>query len=184
MTGTSEEELGRLWVRPTTSPVGSLAVFHVEVGRWEEAEGFARRVRGLVAAGVEISRHGGFELDQLPEDVLPAWARGGDFSEVHRDARLRYSLHRGEEEWTAQDLLFSFEPKQRRWKWWDVTLLGGNLLQVWVDSLGEPVFACDELRWILYLSGAHAVVGPSLLSPDLWGQERSAGIDVGSASSG
>lgn len=182
MTRTSKEELGRLWVRPRTLPAGPLAAFYVEVGRWDEVEDFARRVRGLVAAGVEISNSGDFELDQLPEDVLPAWARVGDFSEVYREARLRYSLHRGEEEWSMQDLLFSFEPKERCWKWWDVTLLGGNLLQVWVDSLGEPVFACDELRWILYLSGAHAIVGPSLLAPDLWDQQRSVGIEAASAS--
>lgn len=182
MTGTSKEELGRLWARPSTLPAGPLAAFYVEVGRWEEVEDFACRVRELVGAGVEISRSGDFELDQLPEDVLPVWARVGDFSEIFREARLRYSLHRGEEEWTTQDLLFSFEPAQRRWKWWDVTLLGGNLLQVWVDSLGEPVFACDELRWILYLSGAHAVVGPSLLAPDLWYQQRSAGIEAASPS--
>lgn len=60
---------------------------------------------------------------------------------------------------------------------WDVTLLAGNIVQVWVDSGGESVFNCDELRWAFYLCGARTVVGPVLKPAAEWEQEPSIGLD-------
>jgi hypothetical protein len=171
-----ENELARTTARPETGPPGPLATFYVEVERWDESGEFARRVRSLVRAGVEVSISCDFDADHLPESGLPSWVNEEGFLEKLSEAKLRYSLHRGEEEWTMQDLLFSFDPQQRSWEWWDATQAGGNVVQIWLDSRGEPVFACDELRWICYLSGARSLVGPLLVSAEIWERQPSIGI--------
>ncbi|MFD6327516.1 hypothetical protein ACFWOL_32910 [Streptomyces sp. NPDC058442] len=171
-----ENELDRTSMRPDTGPRGPLAAFYVEVDRWDESSEFARRVRSLVRAGVEVSMRCDFDMDELPEIFLPSWVNEEDVLETRRDAELRYALHRGAEEWAMQDLLFSFDPRQRSWEWWDATQASGNVVQIWVDSRGEPVFACDELRWILYLSGARSVVGPLLVPLEIWERQQSVGI--------
>lgn len=175
----SEDELIRTRVRPGRGSLGPLATFYIEVNRWDEIDNFAARVRELVRAGVEVSSTCDFDAEELPEGLLPSWMREESGSGQQRDAETRYVLHRGLEGWTTQDLLFSFDPRQRSWEWWDVTQAGGNVVQVWVDSGGEPVFPCEELRWICYLSGARSIVGPLLVQPEVWETQRSVGVSLG-----
>jgi hypothetical protein len=165
---TPESELARTKSRPEMEPSGPLAAFYVEVASWDESDRFAQRVRELVRAGIQVSATCDFEADDLPETGLPAWTNEAGFLQQQNNAKLRYSLHRGDESWTMQDLLFSFDPRQRSWEWWDITQISANVVQIWVDSRGEPVFACDELRWICYLSGARSLVGPLLMPSEAW----------------
>jgi len=169
--GAHGDEVGRLAHRPT-GPSSPLSTFYVEVGAWDEADAFAGRIRSLVTALVEISGEADFSSAELPEVDLPGWVSGR-----WDDAAVRYALHRGDEQWSIQDLLFSFDPAQRAWSWWDVTRVAGNVIQVWVDSGGEPVYNCEELRWILYLSGARTVVGPILANPSDWEFQATLGLD-------
>ncbi|WP_433410354.1 hypothetical protein ACQPZU_10755 [Saccharomonospora azurea] len=171
-----EKELVRTRVRPRHGPLGPLATFYIEVNNRDEIDDFTARVRELVRAGVEVSLAYDFDADELPEDLLPAWMEEESASGQRRDAETRYVLHRGPEKWATQDLLFSFDPKQRSWEWWDATQANGNVVQVWVDSGGEPVFQCEELRWICYLSGARSIVGPLLVQPAEWDMQRSVGV--------
>lgn len=173
---TPESEFVRTRSRPEMEPSGPLAAFYVEVAAWDEFDRFAQRVRELVRAGIEVSATCDFDAEDLPETSLPTWLSEAGFLQEQDNAKLRYSLHRGDEDWTMQDLLFSFDPRQRSWEWWDVTRIAANIVQIWVDSQGEPVFACDELRWICYLSGARSLVGPLLLPAEVWGSMPSIGI--------
>ncbi|ATL31598.1 hypothetical protein [Streptomyces formicae] len=39
-------------------------------------------------------------------------------------------------------------------------------MRIWADTWGESFFACDELRWLAYVSGAEDVSGPELRRVD------------------
>lgn len=169
---TSSPELARISHRPDDPPDGLLSVFYIEVSAWHEAEAFGRRLRELVRAGVKAGLEADFEAESVPETDIPAWA-----ADAWVEAAPRYTAHRGDEEWTVQDLLYSFQPGQRNWAWWDVTLAFGNIVCLWVDSQEEPVYGCEELRWMAYAAGARSLVGPLLREAGEW--ERSASLGSG-----
>ena len=62
-----------------------------------------------------------------------------------------------------------FDPEDRSWVWWDVVILGGGDVSVFVDTRGEPVVPFEELWWMLYAAGAKSVSGPSLSTYVEWG---------------
>ena len=166
----SGAEVGRLVGRAALAR-GALSAFYVEVATWKEVGEFEGRLRSVLIGLVEAVRGADFDSDELSIPSLPGWV-----ADMWGDAAVRYSLHRGEEEWSLQDLFFAFEPGRRSWEWWDVTRVAGNVLQVWVDSGGELVFNCEELRWILYLCGARTIVGPLLANSSEWEAQPSVGI--------
>ncbi|MEU5945350.1 hypothetical protein ABZ793_07280 [Micromonospora sp. NPDC047465] len=147
-------------------------MFYIEVKAWNEAEVFGRRLRELVRAGVKAGLEADFKAETISETDVPAWA-----ADAWAEAAPRYAAHRGDEEWAVQDLLYSFEPGQRTWSWWDVTLAFGNIVCVWIDSHEEAVYGCEELRWMVYVAGARSVVGPLLREVGEW--ERSASLGSG-----
>jgi hypothetical protein len=163
-------ELSGIFRRPDSAPDEALSVFYVEVDAWNEAEGFGRRLREFVTAGVKAGLEADFEAEAVSEADVPPWT--GD---TWAAASRRYAAHRGDEEWTVQDVLFSFDPRQRAWTWWDVTALFGNTVCVWVDSGGEAVFNCEELRWMIYVCGARTVVGPLPRDASEWDKSASLG---------
>ncbi|MBK5992528.1 hypothetical protein ACFCXC_34245 [Streptomyces microflavus] len=167
---TSSSEVARIINRPDTFPDGLLSVFYIEVETWNDAEAFGRRLRELVGAGVKAGLEADFKSETISEADVPAWAAG-----AWAEAAPRYAAHRGDEEWTVQDFLYSFEPGQRSWSWWDVTALSGNVVSIWIDSRGEPVYGCEELRWMAYAAGARSVVGPLLRGAKEWEQSSSLG---------
>ncbi|MFE1410357.1 hypothetical protein ACFW6F_06045 [Streptomyces sp. NPDC058746] len=170
---TSSPELARTVSRPDTLPTELLSAFYIEVESWNEREAFGRRLRELVRAGVKAELEADFEAETVSEADVPAWAAD---AWVH--AAPRYAAHRGDEEWTVQDLLYSFEPGQRTWSWWDVTTVSGNTVCMWIDSDEEPVYACEELRWMAYVAGARSVVGPLLRGAGEWESSASLGTEV------
>ncbi|MEU3723921.1 hypothetical protein [Streptomyces sp. NPDC031705] len=165
----SSAELARIAGRPHASPEGPLSAFYVEVRAWNEAEVFARRLRELVGAGVKAALEADFGAESVPEADVPGWA-----AEAWAEAAPRYAAHRGDEEWTVQDLLYAFQPGQRSWSWWDVTAEAGNVVCVWVDARGEAVYGCEELRWMVYAAGARSVVGPLVREAAEW--QRASGV--------
>jgi hypothetical protein len=171
---TSSPELARIANRPEAFPDGLLSVFYIEVEAWNEAEAFGRRLRELAAAGVKAALEADFGAETISEADVPAWA-----ADAWAEAATRYAAHRGDEEWTVQDLLYSFDPGQRAWSWWDVTVVSGNIVSMWVDSREEAVYGCEELRWMAYAAGARSVVGPLLREAGEW--ERSASLGIGGA---
>ena len=175
MATSGDEEYGRAFSRPTGS-TAVLSAFYVELVSWTEVEGFSRRLRSAIDSCLQVAGQSDFDADEISEHGIPEWMTAATTSDLGKLARTRYSLHRGDETWTMQDVLFSFDPQQRSWWWWDVTSAGGNIVHVWVDSRGEAVYSCEELRWILYLSGAHTIVGPVLLPESSWIAQRSAGL--------
>ncbi|MFJ8002710.1 hypothetical protein ACIQ7D_37395 [Streptomyces sp. NPDC096310] len=162
-------ELVRIANRPDVFPDGMLSVFYIEVEAWNEAETFGRRLRELVGAGVKTGLDADFESETISEVDVPAWA-----ADAWAEAAPRYAAHRGDEEWTVQDFLYSFEPGHRTWSWWDLTAVSGNIVCMWIDSQGEAVYGCEELRWMVYAAGARSMVGPLLCEAEEW--ERSASI--------
>ncbi|MFB6845228.1 hypothetical protein ACFCXS_10255 [Streptomyces sp. NPDC056373] len=49
-----------------------------------------------------------------------------------------------------------------------LTPSGDHEARIWVDTWGESFFACDELRWLAYVSGAAEVNGPVTARPSDW----------------
>ncbi|WP_330298684.1 hypothetical protein [Streptomyces sp. NBC_00503] len=170
---TSSAELARIVSRPDVFPNDLLSAFYIEVEAWNEAEAFGRRLRELVRAGVKAELEADFKAETISEADVPAWA-----ADAWNHAAARYAAHRGDEEWTVQDLLYSFEPGQRAWSWWDVTAVSGNTVCMWIDSEEEPVFGCEELRWMAYAAGARSVVGPLLREAGEWERSASLGSEV------
>lgn len=163
-------EIARVAKRPEVSPDGPLSVFYIEVDGWNEVEACGRRLRELVEAGVKAGLSGGFKAEMVSEADVPSWA-----ADAWVEAAPLYAAHRGDEEWTIQDFLYSFEPGQRTWSWWDVTGASGNIVCMWIDSMGEAVYGCEELRWMAYVAGARSVVGPLLRDVREWEQSASLG---------
>lgn len=167
---TSSPELARIANRPDVFPDGLLSVFYIEVEAWNKAEVFGQRLRELVGAGVKAGFDADFDAETISEADVPAWA-----ADAWMEAAPRYAAHRGDEEWTVQDFLYSFEPGQRTWSWWDVTVVFGNTVCMWIDSRGEAVYGCEELRWMAYVAGARSVVGPLLWEAGEWVRSASLG---------
>jgi len=167
---TSSPELARVVGRPGEVPSEALSVLYAEIGSWDETELFGRRLRELVRAGVRAELDADFGAEEVSEADIPDWAPG-----AWLEAAPRYAAHRGDEEWTVQDVLYSFEPGQRSWSWWDVTIVFGNIVCVWVDSGGEAVYNCEELRWMTYVAGARSVVGPFFRDAGEWVRSGSLG---------
>ncbi|MFI8960837.1 hypothetical protein ACIGO8_01880 [Streptomyces sp. NPDC053493] len=170
---TSSRELAMIDRRPAASPDGLLSVFYIEVESWREAEAFGQRLRELARAGVKASLEADFEAETVSEADVPAWA-----ADAWAKAAPRYAAHRGDEEWTVQDLLYAFQPGQRNWTWWDVTLAFGNIVCLWVDSQEEAVYGCEELRWMAYAAGARSLVGPLLREAGEWERSTSLGSGI------
>ena len=164
-------EIARVENRPDVSPGGPLSMFYVEVEAWSDVEAFGRRLRELVGAGVRADLAGDYEAKVISETDEPSW-----IADNWAGAAQRYAAHRGDEEWTIQDLLYSFEPGRRAWLWWDVTAASGNIVCMWIDSMGEAVYGCEEVRWMAYVAGARSVVGPLLREVGEWEHSTSLGL--------
>ncbi|WP_143342764.1 hypothetical protein [Crossiella equi] len=154
-----------------------LAVFRVAVGM--RVVDYLAGVRAVLSAAIRTMGEIDAGTDDLPEDLIPDW-----FAEVTRGSVVasrggpsslgvqQYVARRGEEPWELQDWLFCFDPKLRGWAWWDATEISDESVALWVDSSGEPVFPCEELRWLAYACGAQNVEGPSLASISDWQELR------------
>lgn len=90
--------------------------------------------------------------------------------ECTRRGSERYAAAIGGGPWDLQDWLYQADPESdsRGWAWWDLTQTGEREARIWVDSWGESFFACDELRWLAYVSGGEDVSGPTLVRVSDW----------------
>jgi len=58
-----------------------------------------------------------------------------------------------EQKWTLADWLFSVQPSERQWFWWDARVESPDILRVLVEVPGDPV-ALGALEWLLRAAGA------------------------------
>jgi hypothetical protein len=67
-------------------------------------------------------------------------------------------------------VVYQFDPESefRGWAWWDLTQSGEREARLWADTWGESFFASDELRWLVHVSGAVEVNGPTLEGSEAW----------------
>ncbi|GAA4314920.1 hypothetical protein GCM10023086_36470 [Streptomyces venetus] len=122
-----------------------------------------------------------FEGEDLPVGGIPDWfaaVSGGGPGPVPDFASRgveRYAAAIGQGTWDLQEWLYQFDPDSefRGWAWWDLTRPGDHQVRIWVDTWGESFFACDELRWLAYVSGAEEVSGPTLVRSADWIADRS-----------
>ncbi|MDQ0749169.1 hypothetical protein QF034_003400 [Streptomyces africanus] len=132
---------------------------------------FGLRVRSVLDPALHLALSQPFEGEDLPVGGIPDWfvaaGRGGtgpvpDFAARGRE---RYTAAVGQGPWDVQEWLYQFDPESefRGWAWWHLTRSGDRRARIWVDSWGESFFACDELRWLAYVSGAEDVSGPALV---------------------
>ncbi|MHC3475515.1 hypothetical protein ACYF6T_43575 [Streptomyces sp. 7R007] len=173
-TGEIEREKRRLSHRPSpqeTPPV--LSVFDVRT-HCPVAE-FDARLRSVLTPALQLAVSHPFE-GELPIDPLPDWFTAATQGispsapeQVRRGAE-RYAATVGGGIWKPGEWLYQFDPESefRGWAWWDLTQRGEREARIWVDSWGESFFACDELRWLAYVSGAEEVTGPTLARSADW----------------
>ncbi|MFF4250917.1 hypothetical protein ACFY1L_06905 [Streptomyces sp. NPDC001663] len=169
-----EQERDRLSHRPSSEQVPPvLSAFDVRT--YCSVPEFDAMLRSVLAPALQLAVSHPFDEGSLPVGTLPDWfvaASGTPASapeHVRRGAE-RYSAAIGGGLWKPQEWLYQFDPESefRGWAWWDLTQVGENLARVWVDSWGESFFACDELRWAAYVSGAEEVTGPILVKSAEW----------------
>ncbi|MFF8269687.1 hypothetical protein ACF059_20175 [Streptomyces sp. NPDC016562] len=176
-----EMERTRVSGRPETdSAPPVLAYFELAVDG--DPAQYASRLRGVMDAVLQIAASESFDDDDLPVGTVPAWFRGvcrdgaspEPFAAAGRD---RYSARTGSQPWNLQNWLSRFDPdlEVRGWAWWDLTRApdGEDRLRLWADTWGEPFFAWEDLRWLLYACGALTVADPVLTKPQVWAAEVS-----------
>ncbi|MGW3284420.1 hypothetical protein ACWDR3_07245 [Streptomyces sp. NPDC001002] len=170
-----EQESARLSHRPaarTVPPV--LSAFDVRTTC--PAEEFDTRLRSVLAPALQVALSHPFDEGDPPVDTLPEWfvaadrAASAPVPEYVKVGAERYAAAIGGGSWRAQEWLYEFDPESesRGWAWWDLTRTGDRTARIWVDSWGESFFACDELRWAAYVSGADEVAGPLLVKGAEW----------------
>ncbi|MGK5637947.1 hypothetical protein ACSNOK_06455 [Streptomyces sp. URMC 126] len=182
-----EIELRRVHERPSEEDSGRL------LGRFEVAvdgtpEDYARRLRSVLWSALNIAGESGFEeADELPTETVPDWfaevsgehgrragRKPGPDDAVAEAGASVYVSEREEERWGLQEWLFTFDPENRSWLWWDVTeSADGGTVSLWVDTRGEPVVGCEQLYWLAYTCGAHSVGRMVLERVERWQGERS-----------
>ncbi|MFD6884869.1 hypothetical protein [Streptomyces sp. NPDC059957] len=177
-----EAERYRVSHRPesdTAPPV----LAHVELTVDGDPVRFADRLRGVLDAVLHIAATESFDGDEdLPVDTVPGWFAGvcrggGPVEPFAARGRDRYAQRTGDTPWALQDWLWRFDPalEVRGWAWWDLTAppAGDGVLRLWLDTWGEPSFAREELRWLLYTAGARAVRDPAVVRREVWAGEAS-----------
>jgi hypothetical protein len=168
-----EQERARLSDRPAPEdapPV--LCAFEVRTSGPVPA--FHERLRSVLDPALRLALSQSFDGEDLPADAIPAWftaaGEGGSVPDFTRRGMERYASAIGGGRWELQEWLYQFDPESelRGWAWWDLTSSGDREAVIWVDTWGESFFACDELRWLAYVSGGEEVSGPRLVGADGW----------------
>ncbi|MEU5096174.1 hypothetical protein [Streptomyces sp. NPDC020996] len=138
---------------------------------------FDARLRSVLAPALQLAVSHSFDEGELPVDTLPGWfvaaSQGASFETAPEHVRRgveRYAVAIGEGPWRPQEWLYQFDPESefRGWAWLDLTRSGDREARIWVDTWGESFFACNELRWAAYVSGADEVSGPTLVRTADW----------------
>ncbi|MFC7443081.1 hypothetical protein [Laceyella putida] len=178
------DEIQRLMEGPTEPPRFSLAV--LELKPFGDLSLYAKRLRDVIFAGVELSYREDFNKEELDSSNVPHWFRvvtdqyhehGVDLADDIKKGRNRYyEIYYDEDDWDVQEWLFCFDPECRNWKWWDLTIVDDQTLFLWIDTSGEPVIACQELRWAAFVSGAEVAHDLVFQSKEIWSQQSSIGI--------
>ncbi|MDN3028196.1 hypothetical protein [Streptomyces sp. S.PB5] len=170
-----EQEKVRLTLRPPVHdapPV--LCAFDVVTN--SPVEEYSRRLRSVLSAALDLAVSASFDDDDLPVDTVPGWfaAAGsglaGAVPDFARRGADRYAAAVKGGPWDLQEWLFQFDPDSefRGWAWWDLTQASEDRVRIWVDTWGESFFACDELRWVAYISGGDEVAGPTVVRTADW----------------
>ncbi|MEU4302635.1 hypothetical protein [Kitasatospora aureofaciens] len=200
----ASEEIARFTARPAGTTPPAVTALRVEpVG---DPQTYAHRLREVLSGAVRTGAAQGFDVDALDESRIPSWfsavtattaVRGttaangtaaahgtaGTAGKTPADVpgevaagAVRYGADRDEDPWDLQEWLFCFDPQLRRWRWWDATTPDGHTVLVWLDTRGETVIPCEELRWAAYACGARSVTGPLPLPVEDWRRQPSAGL--------
>ncbi|GHJ29712.1 hypothetical protein TPA0910_41450 [Streptomyces hygroscopicus subsp. sporocinereus] len=172
-------ELGRIDFPPVEGAEGPPVLATFLVATSVDAVDYVARFRAALSAAIRTANQADFDSETISETLIPEW-----FAEVTRGSVVvgrdqvassgsqQYVSRRGEEPWELQDWLFCFDPQLRGWAWWDVTQLSNDAVLLWVDASGEPVFPCEEFRWLAYVCGAKNVEGPFVGSLSEWRQSH------------
>ncbi|WP_458687366.1 hypothetical protein [Nocardia tengchongensis] len=181
---TAEElkaERSRVSSKPMNAPDGMLlGRFKVNVDGG--ADDYARRLRTVMNAALSIAADPEFDdMEELPTRGIPDWfvgVTGGVGSPIGFTARgvRQYAKDRDEPTWNLQEWLFTFDPQNRSWFWWDVTYLGGDVVNIWVDTHSEPCVGNEQLYWPAYVCGAYSVGHMTLEPAEVCESESSIGI--------
>jgi hypothetical protein len=172
----------RLEQRPSEDPISLLGL--LVVTPIADARKYAKRLRGVIAGAVKISRSVDFEIDNVSADALPSWfldLSNGASGSVQGDSagsegKRRYLEAREDRPWGAEEWIYCFDPDLRAWSWWDVTLDDRGSVRVWIDTKGEARIPCEELWWGIFVAGAASVEPITLESATVWSNQPSIGL--------
>ncbi|MGE7437164.1 hypothetical protein [Kitasatospora sp. NPDC001175] len=174
---------------PTDAPTPGFSRFLVEIDG--SAEEYTERLRSLLGAALDRAV-AAMDLDHLddPDSLeldltvrhVPEWfaalcTHSGteqpapDFT---RAGAARFTAAGHGSGWRLSGWLerFDWDSTFRTWEWWDITRTDERTLSIWVNAHGEDFFACDDLRWAAYTSGAVKVTGPVLVDAAEWRAQR------------
>lgn len=181
---TQVDELQRLIKRPKEPPRFSLAV--LEIKPFGDLDAYARRLREVIFSGIELSLREDFNKEELDSSKVPVWfinvtdrnhQSNQDIPDyLIKGCNLYYQIYDNEEEWSVQEWLFCFDPQCRNWIWWDLTIANNQTLFLWIDTRGEPIIACQELRWAAFAAGAEVAHDLVFQSGEIWTQQLSVGL--------
>ncbi|MFE2956579.1 hypothetical protein [Nocardia tengchongensis] len=174
-------ERSHVFSKPMNAPHGMLlGRFNVNVDG--DADDYARRLRAVMHAALDIAADPEFDnMEELPTRDIPGWfvgVTGGAGSPMDLATRgvRQYTKDRDEPAWNLQEWLFTFDPQNRSWFWWDITYLGGGVVNIWVDTHSEPIVGNEQLYWLAYACGASSVGHMTLESAEVCESEPSIGI--------
>ncbi|GHE24148.1 hypothetical protein [Streptomyces thermodiastaticus] len=155
-----------------------LAVFTVDVNEGSPEE-YVQRVRHVLSAALHLACTAEFDDRDLPVDGFPDWFTsvcadsGEEPPEFARQGSIEFVNRGGGKPWPLQNWIYCFDPEEdsRGWEFWDAVPVGPAQVRVWVDSWGEALFGCLELRWLLHTAGGSHVEGPEVYRAVTWASE-------------
>ncbi|WAL67911.1 hypothetical protein ORV05_09120 [Amycolatopsis cynarae] len=170
-------EVHRLERHPLDESIGLLGLLVVTPAG--DGSRYAQRLRGLIAAAVEIARSADFESDEVSGVGLPSWFLAlstGAAGDVPGDAmgsagKRRYLEVRDDRSWSSDEWIYCFDPDLRAWSWWDITVGDNGKICVWVDTKGEAHIPCEELWWAVFAAGAASVERLTLEYASVWAEQ-------------
>ncbi|MBC6463716.1 hypothetical protein [Actinomadura sp. HBU206391] len=143
-----------------------------------QQDDYAVRLRSLVSAALEIAIYADFEADPIDVSPLPSWfvrelKKGNHADREALLGRDRYLQCRSNEPvWGVQEWISCFDPRLRRWEWWDLTQENRSV-SLWVNTKSELAVPVEELWWAMFISGARGIEGPFMRSDSEWRARQS-----------
>lgn len=171
------DERGRICRAPAGDQLAPPGLTRFEVQVAGPVQEYAQRFRAVLLAGVERAIVVSTVGPTIARRPVPHWFAAICSGQLDAPSFAKYGAERFSAAgygvgWDLRGWYTAFEVGSgRTWSWWDLTQIDEKTLSIWVDANGEDFFACTELLWAAYTSGASTVSEHQLLGVDAWRRE-------------